>query len=56
MGDGFVPDNLDLSVVDGVVLASSGEAIPVARRGYSAAYPPGAAWRPASGWPGGGPT
>ncbi len=32
IGDGFVPDNLDLSVVDGVILVSSREAIEMARR------------------------
>jgi len=32
IGDGFVPDNLDLSVVDGVILVSSDEAIYMARR------------------------
>jgi len=32
IGDGFVPDNLDLSVVDGVILVSSQEAIEMARR------------------------
>ncbi|MDK2463150.1 MAG: cysteine synthase A [Candidatus Korarchaeota archaeon] len=32
IGDGFVPDNLDLGVVDGVILVSSDEAIEMARR------------------------
>ncbi len=31
IGDGFVPDNLDLSVIDGVILTSSQEAIEMAQ-------------------------
>lgn len=32
IGDGFIPENLDLDVVDGVVTVSSGDAIAMARR------------------------
>ncbi|MFQ5710516.1 MAG: cysteine synthase A [Candidatus Geothermarchaeales archaeon] len=32
IGDGFVPPNLDLSILDGVVTTTSGEAIEMARR------------------------
>jgi cysteine synthase A len=32
IGDGFIPDNLDLSVLDGVVTTTSDEAIEMARR------------------------